>query len=321
MEIFHNKDRPNYDEIISYGPRWLTEYREMDANYRYAGWTLDLAAFFMEKIINNLFPEYADAQTILMLERLLRIEYDTPDVTLEERRRTVAAYFYGMGKLNRTSIINMAEKYTGCKCDVYWKGSVLYVAVVSDLDESILWNYDYNKLAAILRRRMPAHLGIGFRSHFKPIIIKNKTEVILRNVKNSYKISFWDLRCLDGSWFLDGSYNLDAHRRYGLALGMRNFYKLHNRETVESYHLDFKWIQYLQEHLMQGTIYHFDIADSNKTQLETRLGFDIKTDASELEMIENVKITSKSKDCWFLNGEINLDGSRRLNSIYQEEMV
>ena len=69
MEIFGNRWRPNYDEIVSYGPRWLTEYREMDANYRYAGWTLDLMACWLERIVNNDFPAYADEETIGMWER------------------------------------------------------------------------------------------------------------------------------------------------------------------------------------------------------------------------------------------------------------
>ena len=32
MEIFYNQERSGYEEIVSYGPSWWTEYREMNAN-------------------------------------------------------------------------------------------------------------------------------------------------------------------------------------------------------------------------------------------------------------------------------------------------
>lgn len=44
MDIFCNGQN-GYEEIANYGPRWWTEYREMDANYRFAGWTLNLMAY------------------------------------------------------------------------------------------------------------------------------------------------------------------------------------------------------------------------------------------------------------------------------------
>ena len=29
MEIFNNQQRSGYEEIVSYGPKWWTEFREM----------------------------------------------------------------------------------------------------------------------------------------------------------------------------------------------------------------------------------------------------------------------------------------------------
>lgn len=251
MEIFLNNTRPNYEEITSYGPKWLTEFREMDANYRYAGWTLDLAAFFMERIINNLFPEYADEQTIFMLEKILLIEYDTPYIDMEERRRTVATYFYGIGKLNRTSIISMAEQYTGCKCaDVYWKKYVLYIAVEGDLDQAISWDYNYNKLAKILKRRMPAHLGIGFESRFKPVVIKNRENLFLKNI----------------------------------------------------------------------TICKFKVDENERCDLKPKLETKMEIDNTNIERIE-CTVKRKSKDCWYLDGNYSLDGTRKLDALDMTEVL
>lgn len=153
MEIFYNNVRPNYEEIVSYGPRWWTEYREMDANYRFAGWTLDLMAYFLEQTIKNQFPMQADENTIAMFERLLRIEYDA-EMSLDERRRTVAAYYSGTGHLSRSVILSLIKTYTGHDGEVYWDGLRLCIA----FDNSSTRKISIALLQKILDRRMPAHI-------------------------------------------------------------------------------------------------------------------------------------------------------------------
>lgn len=204
MEIFNNMSQPNYERILSYGPKWLAEYREMDANYRFSGWTLDLSAFFLERIIENLFPETADEPTILMFERIMNIEYDEPNITLDERRRTVAAYYYGIGKLNRTSILNMAKKYTGRDCALKWRGSLLVIYTTDDLENEEELKFEYSRLAKILNRRMPAHLGFSFQDIIKGLFAFNRNENV--SVGITYQIS-WRL---DGTYLLDGEKQLKA---------------------------------------------------------------------------------------------------------------
>ena len=131
MEIFYNQERSGYEEIVSYGPSWWTEYREMDANYRFAGWTLDLMAHFLEQEVKNQFPSQADEKTIKMFERLLRIEYDS-ELTLEERRRVVSAYYSGTGHLSRSVILSLVKAYTGHEGEVYWHGPVLRICFSND---------------------------------------------------------------------------------------------------------------------------------------------------------------------------------------------
>lgn len=155
MKIFHNDDRPNYLEVISYGPKWLTEFREMDANYQYAGWTLDLMAYWLEQIIRNTFPLHADEETISKFEKFLGIEFD-PEATLEERRKVVAVYYYfGFRKLSRTSIIDLIKDYTGCGSDVLYDGNA-FTIVVDGNGVAVLVD---DKILNIITRRMPAHLG------------------------------------------------------------------------------------------------------------------------------------------------------------------
>lgn len=109
MDIFCNGQN-GYEEIVSYGPRWWTEYKEMDANYRYAGWTLNLMAHFLERILNNQFVRYADKQTISMYENLLGI---SSDGTLEERRNKVDAYLHGLEHISASSLKEIIKICTG----------------------------------------------------------------------------------------------------------------------------------------------------------------------------------------------------------------
>lgn len=155
MKIFHNRDRPNYYEVVSYGPKWLTEFREMDANYQYAGWTLDLMAYWLEQMIHNVFPLFADEPTITKYEKFLGLEYD-PYATLEERRKTVAAFYYfGFGKLSRSAIIKFIKDYTGCDSDVTYNGMAFFIHI----DGQGLPVLVDDKFLNTISRRMPAHLG------------------------------------------------------------------------------------------------------------------------------------------------------------------
>lgn len=158
MEVFYNNLRPGYDEIVSYGPRWWTEYREMDAVYRFAGWTLDLMAHWLERIVNNQFPAYADEDTIEMFERIMDIEYDT-EMTLEERRRIVSAYYSGSGHLSRSVIKALVKAYTGQDSDVYWDDLTLIIAFENSDNEAL----SLGILQKILRRRMPVHIAYQLR--------------------------------------------------------------------------------------------------------------------------------------------------------------
>ena len=170
MEIFYNQERSGYEEIVSYGPSWWTEYRELDANYRFAGWTLDLMAHFLEQEVKNQFPSQADEKTIKMFERLLRIEYDS-ELTLEERRRVVSAYYSGTGHLSRSVILSLVKAYTGHEGEVYWHGPVLRICFSNDSNNLV----SIGLLQKILERRMPAHIpyqtcctcSVGLKLHTK----------------------------------------------------------------------------------------------------------------------------------------------------------
>lgn len=158
MEIFYNSERPGYDEIVSYGPKWWTEYREMDANYRFAGWTLDLMAYYLERVVKNQFPSQADEETIAMFEKLLHIESDV-ELSLEERRRIVSAYYSGSGHLSRSVILTLVKAYTGQDGDVYWNNGVLCIEFNNDEGMFV----SIGLLQKVIERRIPAHIPFKTR--------------------------------------------------------------------------------------------------------------------------------------------------------------
>lgn len=155
MEIFSDgRQRSGYEEIVASGPKWWTEYREMDAVYRYEGWLLDLMLHFLEQKVKNQFPSQADEKTIAMYERLLRIENDAW-VALDERRKVVSAYYSGTGHLSRSVIQQMIKSYTGCDSEIAWDGTVFQISITGE-DGPQLIN---EKILRFVSRRMPGHIA------------------------------------------------------------------------------------------------------------------------------------------------------------------
>lgn len=203
MEIFYNNERPNYEEIVSYGPRWWTEYKEMDANYRYAGWTLDLMAYFLERTVKNQFPSQADEMTLAVFEKILKIERD-PGSTVEERRRTVAAYYSGTGKLSGSVIKSIIQTYGNCDSELWWIDKLYLNIRILCSEEDFFSN---RRIYQIIARRYPIHLPFTIRNMLCVFV----TDETFSVSKTKYKaeLTWWD-NCIDGKTALDGAVMLNA---------------------------------------------------------------------------------------------------------------
>lgn len=201
MDIFNNRAISGYEEICSYGPSWWPEYREMDAVYRFAGWTLDLMALWLEKIVLNQFPAYADEETIAILEKILKLE-PAPGDSLEERRRTVALYFPENGNFRASTIQSLIQTYSGCSSDIWWEDGILQIRIYLD-DETAFFP---EKISGIVSRRMPAHIAAFYR--YRETFFQLEEEV---SDKLGLRLPFggW-ARMLDGSFLLNGVHLLDA---------------------------------------------------------------------------------------------------------------
>lgn len=156
MKIFYNDLRSGYEEVSSYGPSYWLEYKEMDAVYRLAGWTLDLMAHFLERMIGNQFVQYADEKTLSMFDQVLGLQAD--NLTVEERRRAIAAALLGYGKLSAEDIIAIVRAYTGSDCTLNWDGTELKL-IIDNTEVGI----SYPGLIEILSNRLPAHIYYSLR--------------------------------------------------------------------------------------------------------------------------------------------------------------
>lgn len=201
MNLFNNQERSGYEEIVSYGPRWWTEYREMDANYRFAGWTLDLMAHFLEQEVKNQFPSQADEQAIRTFERLLRIE-PAKGESLAARIRTVMAYYSGTGKLSSSAIQSIISSYSNCTSELYWEASILVIRIYCEDEE-----FTNSKIYDLLKRRIPAHIAFYIREVLA--IFELEEMYVVNRIKYYMPIIWWNGR-IDGSHCLDGSILFDA---------------------------------------------------------------------------------------------------------------
>lgn len=202
MEIFNVGENSGYEEIVSMGPKWWTEYREMDAVYRYQGWLMDLKIHFINRTIFNQFPGLSDEETVKKLERMFKFEPD-PEETLDERRRTVAAYYSGTGKLSFSAIKSIVRSYTGSDSDVWWDNGELNVRIYC-ADEVPFSN---RRAYQIIARRFPAHLTFWIRN----VLCRFELHEIVEVPEITYKTALtWWNGCFDGNFLFDGTHKFNS---------------------------------------------------------------------------------------------------------------
>ncbi len=157
MNVFHNLQRSNYEEIISYSPKFYTNIKEMDAIYRFAGWTLDCMAADMEKcfelqFITNL---HLDKEALERMEAFLKIEADISK-SLYERMKIVLTTWNTQGNISANTIKELiyAIISSDVGVEISFENQVLTISI-----DSISINKDGQKeLHDFLTRMLPAHI-------------------------------------------------------------------------------------------------------------------------------------------------------------------
>lgn len=154
MEVFNNRQRSGYEEISSYSPKFYRQIKEMDAVYRFAGWTADCMADSLEALISTQFVMNMPAGQLTFYEQLFGIPAE--GMTLDARRRQVFAYMFGNGKVSGSSIAAFVEILCGDGTEAAVSmGSILEVRILSENAGDAA----HQQLMAYLGRVLPAHLS------------------------------------------------------------------------------------------------------------------------------------------------------------------
>lgn len=203
MLIFNNGQRSGYEEIVSYVPKFLTEIKEMDAIYHFAGWTLDVMAADLEKIISMQFIINMNDETLERFEKFLEIKTDST-MSIEERKIIAAAAFNNYGKMSKTRICEIVNSLAGCECDVVLKNSVLIINMSFKNNPARYMS----SIRKFLRKSVPAHIEILYSGRIDMSII---FFWINRQVLNRICIKLKLFISSHGTGLnLDGSFNLDG---------------------------------------------------------------------------------------------------------------
>ena len=153
-DVFYNRERSGYEEITSYMPRFWREIREMDANNRFAGRTLDDAATAMENFVRNWFFDTMDEATLTDYENFLGLT-GFGIRSIQDRRNLVKAVWIAGQKMSRPRIKALVRAYLGCDSEVHFTHILTINPLVTD-PESTLYIWE---LLDILHAQVPAHIS------------------------------------------------------------------------------------------------------------------------------------------------------------------
>jgi len=165
--LFNYPYASNFDELITYYPKYYYDVVEMIALLKAQGAALDEFMENAEKVFNNCFIDTMDEEAVGTLEDFLDIHL-YKQRTLEERKRLLKTFFVGHGRLSAEMIKQTVSAYTGSDVEVYLlpinrtPGATEYEPGDNRLhinylrgEEEILY---LNDVDTLLSRLIPAHL-------------------------------------------------------------------------------------------------------------------------------------------------------------------
>lgn len=159
MRLYEKYYKSNYEELITYYPRYYREVFEMVEILKAFGRVSDGLEADIEQAYLNNFILTADAETIKVWEGMLDITY-TKKLTLDQRKRVVIARIMGYGHIGEPEIRGIIANYTERAVAVDFAKGVVFITIEGEIfDEMNLWN--------TLLRRIPAHLALNVKVHIQ----------------------------------------------------------------------------------------------------------------------------------------------------------
>lgn len=213
------------------------------------------------------------------------------------------------------------------------------------------WKFD-STIAINIKRRYGLVLGlkhnmrIYVRENVKLVSLKflgeiEFDEIFFPTLKYCFSIGFWNTLYFDGLWELDGSIILSQRERYNIILNVLHRYEIRtDTEYAMMDALKTKWKQHIQEEIFGHVLFGFSaefwrliyldggweldgeqFLSSNRCRAKAALTVCVSLDLSVQETLANVTMETKTRDYWFLNGMLLMDGNRNFNSVYRKEII
>lgn len=159
MKLYEKYYKNNYEELITYYPRYYRDVFEMVEILKAFGRVADGLEDNIEQTYLNNFILTADAETIRVWEEILDITY-TKRLTLDQRKRVVIARIAGYGHIGEPEIRGIIANYTERAVEVDFERGVIFITIEGEVfDEENLWD--------TLLRRIPAHLALNVKVHIQ----------------------------------------------------------------------------------------------------------------------------------------------------------
>ena len=160
-------------------------------------------------------------------------------------------------------------------------------------------------------------------------------------INNHIALAFWKAHFLDGRWILDGSHALDSEPDYSLIVRIGSRAKIENpAEKIHIRHMGLKLPITMPENTAVGINSHLEMnfwraffldgrwVLDGRHDLDSKQGYGLQALINNKIQIKEppetaslVDITKHTKDYWFMDGSLRLDGERKLNSVYKKEAV
>lgn len=180
----------NYNEqMLNYYPEVIKAIKEFQAMIATQSVEVEKLHDELTKILGNAYISTADEKRILMWEQLLGIDPlpqgdDTLEDWLSDRRETILARLYNVKKLNRDTISEIVQIFTGGTATSYFKDSTIYVSILPPKNNK---QYKFENVEQELRNKIPAHLMFQVsRDYYDWLQIKNN-ESTWGDVKSKFE--------------------------------------------------------------------------------------------------------------------------------------
>ncbi|MBQ9346616.1 MAG: DUF2313 domain-containing protein [Oscillibacter sp.] len=171
MRFYANYYPGNYEELITYYPKFYRDVLEMRAILEAHGAVLDELEDNIERVFLNNFIDTADEKAIHALEQFLGI-LASPAQPLELRRRLVKSYFVGFGKVSASTLEEMISNYTnGPVFSRLEKGYDINHILYLDFGRGDLTVVDVSILQTLIQKKIPAHIACRLTLKEEPKII------------------------------------------------------------------------------------------------------------------------------------------------------